>query len=335
MIHDINLILALLNSKIKSVYANGVSVLSKSSDLVSARLEFENGCIANLTASRLSVKPLRKLRVFEKNTYSSLDLQKSSIEKYIVSSKANSNQDVVFEFKNNSVKKESILIEKQNALYEELVSFSESIQNQQSIEVDGNDAIKTLEIALLIQQKINALTIDLRNYGQSDTVSKYENLGLRSYNDVLGAFDFLKTIGFNSDQIGLHGISLGGSTAIFAAANEPTIKAIWTDSTLAEFNLILKDEIARYGMPNIFGPAVSFIGQRLTGIDPSDLSPAYKLTSSQSYYITHGQKDKRVPAHHFEFFQNYINNNNVDAEFWLIPDASHVDAMIKYPNEYS
>jgi len=189
--------------------------------------------------------------------------------------------------------------------------------------------------SLLIQQKINALTIDLRNYGQSDTVSKYENLGLRSYNDVLGAFDFLKTIGFNSDQIGLHGISLGGSTAIFAAANEPTIKAIWTDSTLAEFNLILKDEIARYGMPNIFGPAVSFTGQRLTGIDPSDLSPAYKLTSSQSYYITHGQKDKRVPAHHFEFFQNYINNNNVDAEFWLIPDAYHVDAMIKYPDEYS
>ena len=71
-------------------------------------------------------------------------------------------------------------------------------------------------------------------------VSKYEDLGLRSYNDVLGAFDFLKKIGFTADQIGLHGISLGGSTAIFAAANEPTIKAIWTDSTLAEFNLILK-----------------------------------------------------------------------------------------------
>ena len=99
--------------------------------------------------------------------------------------------------------------------------------------------------SLLIQQKINALTIDLRNYGQSDTVSKYENLGLKSYNDVLGAFDFLKQVGFSSDQIGLLGISLGGSTAIFAAANEPTIKAIWADSALAEFNLILKDEIDR------------------------------------------------------------------------------------------
>ena len=189
--------------------------------------------------------------------------------------------------------------------------------------------------SLLIQQKINALTIDLRNYGQSDTVSKYENLGLRSYNDVLGAFDFLKQIGFTADQIGLLGISLGGSTAIFAAAYEPTIKAIWTDSTLAEFNLILKDEIARYGMPNIFGPVVSLVGQMLTGIDPSDLSPAYKLTSSQSYYITHGQKDKRVPVRHFEFFQNFISKNNIEAYFWLNPDAYHVDAMRKYPNEYS
>ena len=98
MIHDINLILALLDSKIKSVHANGVSILSQSSDLVTARLEFDNGCIANLTASRLSVKPLRKLRVFEKNTYSSLDLQKSSIEKYVVLNRRNSNQDVVFEF---------------------------------------------------------------------------------------------------------------------------------------------------------------------------------------------------------------------------------------------
>ena len=84
-----------------------------------------------------------------------MDLQKSSIEKYVVLNRTNSNQDVVFEFENNAVKKESILIEKQNALYEELVSFSESIQNQQPIEVDGEDAIKTLELALLIQQKIN------------------------------------------------------------------------------------------------------------------------------------------------------------------------------------
>jgi len=188
--------------------------------------------------------------------------------------------------------------------------------------------------SLLIKQEINSLTIDLRNYGQSDKVSKYENLGLREYQDVLGAFDFLKQIGFTTDQIGLHGISLGGSTVIFAAANEPAIKAIWSDTSLAEFNLILKDEIARYGMPNIFGPAVSLSGRILTGINPSDLSPANKLSSSQSYFFTHGQKDIRIPVHHYEYLLNYANKNNIQASFWLIPDAYHVDAMFKYPDEY-
>ena len=103
---------------------------------------------------------------------------------------------------------------------------------------------------------------------------------------------------------------------------------------LAWGHLILKDEIARYGMPNIFGPAVSLSGRILTGINPSDLSPANKLTSSQSYYFTHGQKDKRIPVHHYEYLLNYANKNNIQASFWLIPDAYHVDAMFKYPDEY-
>ena len=99
--------------------------------------------------------------------------------------------------------------------------------------------------SLLIKNEINVLTIDLRNYGQSTIVSKYENLGLSEYKDVLGAFDFLQEIGFNKNNIGLHGISLGASTVIFAAEKEKNIKAIWSESSLAEFNMILKDEISR------------------------------------------------------------------------------------------
>ena len=111
--------------------------------------------------------------------------------------------------------------------------------------------------SFLVNKKFNVLTIDLRNYGQSDTVSSYDDLGLKSYNDILGAFDFLKKIGFKSNSIGLHGISLGASTSIFAAHAEPEIRAVWADSSLAEFNMILKDEIARYGLAIEFGPVVS------------------------------------------------------------------------------
>ena len=189
--------------------------------------------------------------------------------------------------------------------------------------------------SLLVGKKFNVLTIDLRNYGQSDTNSNYEDLGLKSYKDVLGAFDFLKKIGFKNNQIGLHGISLGASTSIFAAHEEPEILAIWSDSPIAEFKMALKDEIARYGLSFEFGPAVSFAGKILTGIDPTLLSPALKLTKTQSYFFTHGDRDERVLTRHFYYFKDYALKNKINAEFWLVEDSNHVDGMLKYPDEYA
>ena len=189
--------------------------------------------------------------------------------------------------------------------------------------------------SLLTNKQFNVLTIDLRNYGQSEIVSSYEDLGLKSYKDILGAFDFLKNIGFKSNQIGLHGISLGASTSIFAAHYEPEILAIWSDSSLAEFNMILNDEIARYGLSIEFGPAVSLAGKILTGIDPRTLSPAFKLSKNQFYFFTHGDKDTRVLTKHFDYFKTYSLSNKINAEFWLAKNSNHVDAMLKYPSEYS
>ena len=189
--------------------------------------------------------------------------------------------------------------------------------------------------SLLIQQGINALTIDLRNYGQSDRVSDYEDLGLKSYNDVLGAYDFLKKIGFESNSIGLHGISLGAVPAIFAANEEKDIKAIWADSSLAEFSMVLKDEIARYGLSIEFGPAVSFFGKLLSGVDPVNLNPAKKLTSDQNYFFTHGDKDQRMLVRHYYYFKKYAEENNIKSEFWLAENSYHVDGMFKYPDLYA
>ena len=189
--------------------------------------------------------------------------------------------------------------------------------------------------SLLVSKNFNVLTIDLRNYGQSDRTSEYEDLGLKSYKDILGAFDFLKNIGFKSNQIGLHGISLGASTSIFAANKEPEILAIWSDSPIAEFNMALTDEIARYGLSIEFGPAVSFAGKVLTGIDPTLLSPALKLSKTQSYFFTHGDNDTRVLTRHFKYYEEYTAKNKINAKFWLAKDSNHVDSMIKYPDEYA
>ncbi len=189
--------------------------------------------------------------------------------------------------------------------------------------------------SLLVSKKFNVLTIDLRNYGQSDRTSEYEDLGLKSYKDILGAFDFLKNIGFKSSQIGLLGISLGASTSIFAAHEESEILAIWSDSPIAEFNMALTDEIARYGLSIEFGPAVSFAGKFLTGIDPTLLSPALKLSKTQSYFFTHGDNDTRVLTRHFTYYEQYTKKNKINAQYWLAKDSNHVDGMIKYPNEYA
>ena len=189
--------------------------------------------------------------------------------------------------------------------------------------------------SLLIQEEINALTIDLRNYGQSDKVSDYEDLGLKSYKDVLGAYDFLKKIGFESNSIGLHGISLGAVPAIFAANEEKEIKAVWADSSLAEFSMVLKDEIARYGLSIEFGPAVSFFGKLLSGVDPVNLNPAKKLTSDQNYFFTHGDKDERMLVRHYYYFKKYTEENNIKSKFWLAENSYHVDGMFKYPDLYA
>ena len=187
---------------------------------------------------------------------------------------------------------------------------------------------------LLIKNQINALTIDLRNYGESSMVSSYENLGLSEYEDVLGAYDYLISKGFKKNQIGLLGISLGSTSVIFASEKEQEIKAVWAESSLAEFKMILKDEISRYGFPHDFGLAVSIAGRILTGIDPTKLSPAFSLNKNTNYFFTHGEKDQRILPKHFYFLKNYSIKNNIKANFWIIPDAYHVDGMFINPEEY-
>ena len=70
--------------------------------------------------------------------------------------------------------------------------------------------------------------------------------------------------------------------------------------------MVLRDEIARYGLSIEFGPAVSFFGKLLSGVDPVELNPAEKLTSEQNYFFTHGDKDQRMLVRHYHYFQRYV-----------------------------
>ena len=141
MIHDIDLVLDLVNDTVVRVDASGASVVSSFIDLANARLTFKNGVVANLTASRVSDKQMRQMRIFEKNCYSALDLQASVIKSLVVDD-------------NKKIQNKLIKVEKNNALFLELESFVMSIITDTKTVVSGNSGLCALKIATKIQNII-------------------------------------------------------------------------------------------------------------------------------------------------------------------------------------
>ncbi len=162
MIHDIDIILNLVDSKIKSVNAVGVSILSKSSDICNARLEFENGCIANLTASRMALKQMRKLRIFQNDAYLSLDFLAKKSQKIKIH---DSEQEALMIDKNYlkylSEKGEKFMSVQEpevfpvNAIKMELESLHKSIIDDKKEAVSLEDGYEALKLAHQILDKVD------------------------------------------------------------------------------------------------------------------------------------------------------------------------------------
>lgn len=164
MIHDIDLIINLMKCPIKNIFANGISHLSNSIDLANVRLEFKNGCVANLTASRLSNSSMRKMRVFSQNRYYSLNFNKHTVETYNTTSLQSSvklkNHNYVkdiFTSNNKIIQYYLNQLNATNALYEELDAFIKSIVNSSPVMVSAQDATLALKVALEIEKKISKI----------------------------------------------------------------------------------------------------------------------------------------------------------------------------------
>ncbi|MCD6185600.1 MAG: Gfo/Idh/MocA family oxidoreductase [Deltaproteobacteria bacterium] len=147
MIHDIDLISNFVKSELKSVHASGVSVISDHVDIANARLEFKNGCVANITASRISIKNERKIRLFQKDAYISVDF---SSYKITIIKKTGVNKKGVIP----GMEIENISFQKGDALNDELVSFVKAVQNRTSPEVTGEMGRDALKIAIATMQQI-------------------------------------------------------------------------------------------------------------------------------------------------------------------------------------
>lgn len=155
MIHDIDIVLSLVKSPIKSVSASGVSVISATPDIANARIEFENGCVANLTASRISLKTMRKTRFFQKDAYISVDFLEKKVEIVKMKDAPKELADFAMILQNAEGKKKQIYFENpkiqtSNAILEELESFADAIENQTTPIVSLENGTKALEVANMI-----------------------------------------------------------------------------------------------------------------------------------------------------------------------------------------
>ncbi len=147
MIHDLDILLSLVRSRVKSLQAVGVPILTRHPDIANARIEFENGCVASLTASRVSKEKVRKTRIFQSEEILSIDYlsQKLSLSKKSPSEKGKVPEMVT----------EEIPVPKTDLLEAEIRSFLQSVRNRKPARVSGLDGKRALELALQIIQKID------------------------------------------------------------------------------------------------------------------------------------------------------------------------------------
>lgn len=159
MIHDIDIVLSLVDSKITKISANGTKIISSSPDIANARIEFENGCVANLTSSRLSLKKMRKMRVFQTDSYISLDFDSGSSEVIKIKDFDGKNKYAMTIHDSEGVEKEiqieNVKNEKINSIEEEHKNFYYSIINKEDPIVSfekGRNALKlAIEILKIIE----------------------------------------------------------------------------------------------------------------------------------------------------------------------------------------
>ena len=140
MIHDLEIILHLVRSPVQNIDAVGVPVLSKGEDIANARIRFENGCVANVTSSRISPERMRKIRVFQEDAYLSLDYEKQAGE--------------IYRRESGKITRDKVPIEREEPLKQQLVSFVECAMTGREPRVSGFQATAALELAVEITKKI-------------------------------------------------------------------------------------------------------------------------------------------------------------------------------------
>ena len=157
MIHDLDLVRLLVGSPVRRVDASGVPVLSRSEDIANARLAFASGCVANLTASRISQEPIRRIRVFQEHSYLSIDYRAQTVE--------------LARRIGRTIRRVRLPVNQRPPLQEELASFIRSIRQQRPPAVSGEEARAALALALRIERAMRRPQMRHAAFGMRNTTA--------------------------------------------------------------------------------------------------------------------------------------------------------------------
>ena len=194
-----------------------------------------------------------------------------------------------------------------------------------------------LAAGMLHRAGIAALLIDLRNQGDSSVTNGHYAGGTLEYQDLLGAWDWLRGAhGFAAAAIGAMGFSLGAGTVMDATGEEPRLAAAWEDSGFSDVGKAIGDELARNGYPPLLAIGGLPVANALAGHDltmPNPIWAAGRL-GSRPVAIVHGEADARMPVRHATDLAGAIASAGGRVEVWLVPGAGHTQTIFLRPAEY-
>ena len=160
MIHDIDIVMHLVKSPVRRISASGVSVISETTDIANARIEFDNGCVANLTSSRISLKKMRKMRLFQRDAYIGIDFleKKAEVVRLKEQGEKNGIMDFPIELANGDKKVISVQMPEVgsiNAIRMELAEFADAVLNDKPVRVSVYDGYQAMDVAHQILKKMS------------------------------------------------------------------------------------------------------------------------------------------------------------------------------------
>jgi dipeptidyl aminopeptidase/acylaminoacyl peptidase len=192
--------------------------------------------------------------------------------------------------------------------------------------------------AMLHALGYTVLTIDLSDNGGDTIEDGRSSLGFDEQWDVLGAYDYLLSLGYAPDHIGLVGESMGGATVLSAASHEPRIRAIWADSPYNRADTVLAEQALNADFSPIFIPGgmiwgLLTAGDRIWEVAPINAGETF-AANDQAVYLLHCEGDGLVYYHHSVDLDAAYRAAGVDVAFWSVPCQEHTTAMREYTDEY-